>query len=46
MKNSGNVAVQVTLLYLFWFASCALSILNFIVTLSALRSVAVVAGAD
>ncbi len=46
MKQTGNVALQVTLLYLFWFASCALAFLNFVVALNALRYLAIVAGAD
>ena len=46
MKNIANVALEVTLLYLFWFASCGLAILNIVITLPALRSIAIAAGAD
>ena len=46
MKNTANVAIEVTLLYLLWFASCGLAILNIVITLPALRIIAIAAGAD
>lgn len=46
VKNSGNIALQITLLYLFWFVSCAVAFLNFVVALNTTRSLAVLAGAD
>lgn len=46
VKFVGNVAAQVTIFYLLWFASCGLFILNIVTTLPALRAVAIAFGAD
>lgn len=46
MKDTGNVAIQVTLLYLLWFASCALTYPLFVFLPNALRSIAASMGAD
>lgn len=46
VKYVGNVALQETIFYLLWFASCGLFILNIVTSLPALRSVAIAFGAD
>lgn len=46
MKNTANAAIQFTLLYLLWFASCTLIYPLFIFLPNALRSVAASMGAD
>ena len=49
MKNlnyAGNVALQVLIFYLIWFASCGLFILNIVAVLPALRIIAIAFGAD
>ncbi len=46
VKYVSNAASQIVIFYLLWFASCGLFILNIVITLPALRAIAIAFGAD